>query len=131
MIIKEGTLLKISDNSGAKTAKCIKILGGYKKKSASIGDLIVVTVQKTRNKTNNNKSVKITKKDIFRAVIVKTKFSINKNTQIKFKFKENFIVLIDKQNNPVGTRIVSFVSKKLKKNYKKILSICLKKFLKI
>ena len=128
MIIKEGSLLQISDNSGAKIAKCIKILGGYKKKTAVIGDLIIVSIQKTRDKVNNKKSLKVAKKDIFKAVIVKTKLFINKKSRIKFKFKNNFIVLIDKQNNPVGTRIVSFISKKLKKNYNKVLSISTKKF---
>ena len=130
-MVKQGTILKIADNSGAKTAKCIKILGGYKKKTAKLGDLIVVSIQKLRSKINIKKSLKVKKKDIFKAIIIRTKYVIEKKSRIKFKFKNNYIALIDKQNNPLATRIIGFVTKKLKKNYNKFVSISSKKFLKI
>jgi large subunit ribosomal protein L14 len=129
-MIKQGTIVKIADNSGAKTAKCIKILGGYKKKTGKIGEIIIVSIQKLRDKISFKKS-KIKKKDIFKAIILQTKFVLEKKSKIKFKFKDNYIALLDKQNNPLATRIIGFVTKKLKKKYNKFLTISSKKFLKI
>ena len=125
-MIKVNSFLKVADNSGVKVVKCIKILGGYKKKTAKIGDIIIVTVKEIRDKTLK-KRIKLQRKDIARALIIRTKFFINIKLGIKLKFKSNNVVLIDKNNNPLGTRIFGFVPKFLKKNYYKITTLSLKK----
>lgn len=131
-MIKAGSLVKVIDNSGAKTAKCIKVLGGYKKRVAKTGDTIVVAIQKLRiniQKTYTKKKVsKLQNKDIFKALVIRTKHNIDKIQNIKYNFKDNCIVLMDKQENPVGTRIFGFISKKIKKKFSKFVSLSLKKF---
>lgn len=131
-MIRTGSLLKVIDNSGAKTAKCIKVLGGYKKKSAKIGDVIIVSIQKLRintQKTNFSKKIlKIKNKDIFKALIIRTKKNMYKKQNIKQKFKDNCIALMDKQENPLGTRIFGFISKSIKKRFLKFVCLSLKNF---
>lgn len=120
-MIQQQTLLKVSDNSGAKIARCIKVLGGFKKKTASIGDLIVVSIQKLRNKSK--KTSKVKKGEVYKALIIRTKKLIkNKENTITF-FNDNAITLINKQNNPIATRIIGPVSKKLKIKYIKFITI--------
>ena len=70
-MIQQQTILKVADNSGAKTVKCIKILGGYKKKYAKLGDIIIISVQKLRNKAKLTSKVK--KGGIYKALIIRTK----------------------------------------------------------
>lgn len=131
-MIKVGSLLKVTDNSGAKTAKCIKILGGYKKKVAKNGDIVVVAIQKLRvniQKAHLNKKIlKVQNKDIFKGLILRTKNNIYIKQNIKYKFKSNCIALMDKQENPLGTRIFGFISKRIKKRFPKFVSLSLKKF---
>ena len=121
-MIQHKTYVKIVDNSGAKTALCIRILGGYKKKQAFIGDLILVAIQSLKTKINN---LNIKLKTIFKALVIKTIFFNKKNIGIKFKFKNNSVILMDNQNNPLFTRINDFVSKKLKIKYYKLITISL------
>jgi large subunit ribosomal protein L14 len=134
-MIQSGSLVKVVDNSGAKTAKCIKVLGGYKKRVAKTGDLIVVAIQTLRisnQKAYTKKKVlKLQSKDIFKALVIKTKQNIDKRQNIKYNFKENCIVLMDKQENPIGTRIFGFISKRIKKKYSKFVTLSLKKFVKM
>jgi large subunit ribosomal protein L14 len=131
-MIKINTILKVSDNSGVKTAKCLKILGGYKKKYASVGDLVIVTVKETQTSNLNLKrSLKVKKKDIFKALVIRTKKATNKQSSIKFWFKFNSVILLDKLQNPIGTRIFGFLPKILKLNFKKCISIGSKKLKKI
>jgi large subunit ribosomal protein L14 len=121
-MIQKRTILKVSDNSGAKTARCIQVLGGFKKKNAKIGDIVVVSIQQLRNNIRNNS--KIQKKEVYRALLIKTKKGFTKKNGFKSLFFENSIVLINKQGNPLGTRIVGSVSKALKKKtFQKFLSI--------
>lgn len=131
-MIQSGSLLKVIDNSGAKTAKCLRVLGGYNKKSAKIGDVIVVSIQKLRINTQNTnfskKVLKIKNKDIFKALLIRTKKNMYKKQNIKQKFKDNCIALMDKQENPVGTRIFGFISKKIKKRFLKFVCLSLKNF---
>jgi len=116
-MIQQQTVLKVSDNSGAKTAKCIKVLGGFKRKIAHVGDVIVVSIKELRDNAAVNSKVK--KGDIHRAIIIRTKQKINNNNHILTFFDDNAIVLINKQNNPIATRIVGPISKKIKnKNLK-------------
>jgi large subunit ribosomal protein L14 len=121
-MIQQNTILKVSDNSGAKTVRCIKILGGFKKKIAKLGDLIVVSVQQVRNNAKSN--IKVRKKEVYQALVILTKVGYTKKTGFKDSFFENSVILINKQGNPVGTRIIGPLSRTLKKkNYQKILSI--------
>jgi len=121
-MIQQQTILKVSDNSGAKTVKCIKVLGGFKKKYAKLGDTIVVSVQKLRNKLK--KTSKVKKKEIYRALIVKTKTCYRKKDGFSLILNENSVALINKQGNPVGTRILGPLPKKLKKKkFQKFISI--------
>jgi large subunit ribosomal protein L14 len=121
-MIQQQTILKVSDNSGAKTVRCIKVLGGFKKKFASLGDIIVVSVQKLRNKLK--KISKVKKKEIYKALIIRTKVSSKKKNGFYIKFQENSVALINKQGNPVGTRIIGPIPKILKKKqFQKFVSI--------
>jgi large subunit ribosomal protein L14 len=121
-MIQQQTILKVSDNSGAKTVRCIKVLGGFKKKFASLGDIIVVSVQKLRNKLKTISKVK--KKEIYKALIIRTKVFSKKKNGFYIKFQENSVALINKQGNPVGTRIIGPIPKILKKKqFQKFVSI--------
>lgn len=121
-MIQQQSILKVSDNSGAKTVKCIKILGGFKKKYANLGDIIVVAVQNLRNKSK--KTTKVKKKEIYRALIVKTKVKLKKKNGHSTSFIENSVVLLKSLDKPVGTRIIGPISKTLKtKKFQKILSM--------
>ena len=117
-MIQQETILQIADNSGAKTVKCIKILGGYKKKYAEVGDIIVTSVQELRNKSKSTSKVK--KGEIYKALITRTKKKIRKKDgtflYINRKTKnENAAVLINKKGNPLATRLLEPVPYKLKK----------------
>ena len=117
MILQE-SLLQVADNSGAKTVKCIKVLGGYKKKSAKLGEIIVTSVQELRNKSKATSKVK--KGEIYKAFIIRTKKTLKKKDgSITFSSKRarknNAVVLINKKGNPIGTRITEPLPFKLKK----------------
>jgi len=112
-MIQQQTVLKVADNSGAKIVKCIKVLGGFKKRYAYLGDLIVVSVQKLRNKFK--KTSKVSKGEVFRALVVQTKDQCKRKDGSTFILDENAVVLINKLGNPVGSRILEPVSKMFKK----------------
>ena len=121
-MIQQQTILKVADNSGAKTVKCIKVLGGFKKNKANLGDIIIVSVQKLRNKSKTTSKVK--KKEIARALIIGLRATYQIKNGFKILQKENLVVLLNKQGNPVGTRILKPVPKFLrKKHFQKIASI--------
>lgn len=117
-MIQQETILQVADNSGAKTVKCIKILGGYKKKYAKLGDIIVVSVQELRNKSKLTSKVK--KGEIYKALVLRTRKIIRKKDgTILFYSKKtknsNAVTLINKKGNPVATRITEPVPFRLKK----------------
>ena len=121
-MIQQRTVLKVSDNSGAKTVRCLKVLGGFKKKYAKLGDIIVISIQQLRNKSK--KTSKVKKKEIYKALIIRTKTKYRKKTGYEKFFKENTVVLLNKQGNPVGTRIIGPIPRSLKKkNLQKFISI--------
>ena len=126
-MIQQETILKVADNSGAKTVKCIKVLGGYKKKIANLGDIIVVSVQELRNKAKLTSKVK--KGEIYKGLVIRTKKKINKKDGTKISYDKqtkykNAVVLINRKGNPVATRITETVPFKLKKKqFLKILSL--------
>lgn len=122
-MIQQQTILKVSDNSGAKTVKCIKVLGGFKKKYAKIGYTIVVSVQKLRKKSKKNSKVK--KGEVYKALVIRTKVhSKRKKDGTISYFNDNAVALLNKQGNPIATRIVGPIPKLLKnKKFEKFISI--------
>lgn len=112
-MIQQETILKVADNSGAKTVKCIKVLGGFKRRYASLGDIVVVSVQQLRNKSKSTS--KVLKGGVFRALVVRTKKRYKKRDGSLFLLEENAVALINKQGNPIGTRILGPIPKVLKK----------------
>jgi len=88
-MIQQQTILKVADNSGAKTVKCIKVLGGFKRKVAFLGDLIIVSIQHLRNKSRNMS--KVTKGEVYKAIIVQKKKKISKNDGSFYFFFENAV----------------------------------------
>ena len=112
-MIQPQTILKVADNSGAKTVKCIKVLGGFKKRYASLGDMIVVSVQQLRNKSK--KTSKVLKGGVFRALVIRTKIQCTKRDGSSFTLNENAVTLVNKQGNPIGTRILGPIPRILKK----------------
>jgi large subunit ribosomal protein L14 len=112
-MIQQQTILKVADNSGAKTVKCVKVLGGFKKRYARLGDIIVVSVQQLRNKSK--KTSKVLKGGVFRALVIRTKISYRKRDGSSFLLSENSVTLLNKQGNPIGTRILGPIPKTLKK----------------
>lgn len=112
-MIQQKTILKVIDNSGAKTVQCIKVLGGFKKRYANLGDVIVISIRQLRNRSK--KTSKVLKGQVYRALVVRTKTSKFKKSGSYITFQENCVVLINKQGNPIGTRVVGPIPKILKK----------------
>jgi len=117
-MIQTQTRLKVADNSGAKILSCIKVLGGSKRRYASVGDVIVVSVKEAIPNS------KVKKGDVVRAVIVRTAKEICRPDGSYIKFDDNSAVLINQQREPVGTRIFGPVARELRaKNFMKIISL--------
>jgi large subunit ribosomal protein L14 len=107
-VIQMQTVLTAADNSGAKKLMCIKVLGGSKRKYASVGDIIVVSVKEALPNS------KVKKGDVKRAVIVRTKKELRRADGSYIKFDVNSAVLINEANEPVGTRIFGPVARELR-----------------
>ena len=117
-MIQQETFLKVADNTGAKEIKCIRVLGGSKRKYGNIGDVIVASVRKTQP----GSAVK--KGEVVRAVIVRTAKGVRRADGTYVRFDENAAVLIKDDKNPRGTRIFGPVARELRdKDYMKILSL--------
>ncbi|TNF28868.1 MAG: 50S ribosomal protein L14 [Deltaproteobacteria bacterium] len=117
-MIQMQTILAAADNSGAKRLQCIKVLGGSKRKYASIGDVIVVSVKEAMPKA------KVKKKDVMKAVIVRTKKEVTRPDGSRIRFDENAAVLINAAGEPIGTRIFGPVARELRaRRYMKIVSL--------
>jgi large subunit ribosomal protein L14 len=117
-MVQAQTQLNVADNSGARQLKCIKVLGDSKRRYASIGDLISCSV-KTAIPGGNVK-----KGDVVNAVVVRTKKEIRREDGSYIRFDENAAVVINKENEPVGTRIFGPVARELReKNYMRIVSL--------
>jgi len=110
--------LEVADNSGARRVMCIKVLGGSHRRFASVGDIIVVSVKEAIPKG------RVKKGDVHKAVIVRTAKSINRPDGSTIKFDTNAAVLINKNNEPIGTRIFGPVVRELRaKKFMKIVSL--------
>lgn len=117
-MIQMQSILNVADNSGAKKVYCVKVLGGSKKKIAKIGELIIVSVRESLP------NAKVKKGDVQRAVIVRTVKEIARPDGSFIRFDDNAAVLIDKNNEPVGTRIFGPVARELRaKKFMKIVSL--------
>ena len=117
-MIQVQTELNVADNTGARIAECIKVLGGSKRRYASVGDIIVVTVKEAIP------DGKVKKGTVHKAIVVRTKFSIHRNDGSKVKFDNNAAVLIDEKGEPIGTRIFGPVTRELRlKGQTKIISL--------
>ncbi len=111
------TKLDVADNSGAKTVKCVKVLGGSFRTIANTGDIIVVSIQDAIPKG------KVKKGDVHRAVIVRTRKELKRKDGSFIKFNKNAVVLIDKQGEPIGTRVFGPVPRELRSHFMRIISL--------
>ena len=117
-MIQMQTNLEVADNSGARKVQCIKVLGGSKRRTASLGDIIVVTVKEVIPRG------RVKKGEIHRAVIVRTAKGVKRPDGSVIRFDHNAAVLIDSQGEPVGTRIFGPVTRELRaKRFMKIVSL--------
>ncbi len=117
-MIQQETFLKVADNTGAKEIKCIRVLGGSKRKFGNIGDVIVASVRKAAPGGT------VKKGEVVRAVIVRTAKGVRRADGTYVRFDENAAVLIKDDKNPRGTRIFGPVARELRdKEYMKILSL--------
>jgi large subunit ribosomal protein L14 len=110
--------LEVADNSGAKIVKCVKVLGGSKRMTARLGDIIVVAVQQALP------GGKMKKGEVKKAVIVRTVYPIRREDGSYIRFDNNSVVMLNNNNEPVGTRIFGPVARELRnKNFTKICSL--------
>ena len=117
-MIQVQTEMLVADNTGAKRIECIKVLGGSKRRYASIGDTIVVAVKEAIPKG------KVKKGSVHKAVVVRVKYGIHREDGSKVKFDNNAVVLVDDKGEPVGTRIFGPVTRELRnKGQMKIISL--------
>ncbi|MEY2983322.1 MAG: 50S ribosomal protein L14 [Planctomycetota bacterium] len=117
-MIQEQTMLDVADNSGAKLAQCIKVLGGSRRRYASVGDVIIASVKKAMP----NGEVK--SGQVVRGVVVRTAKAVRRPDGSYIRFDKNALVVIDKDNNPKGTRIFGAVARELRdRNFMKIVSL--------
>ena len=117
-MIQMQSKLFVADNSGARKIQCIKVLGGSKRRSASIGDIIVVSIKDAIPRA------KVKKGDVYKAVIVRTSKDFNRSDGTSIRFDKNAAVLLDKQEEPIATRIFGPVTRELRsKKFMKIISL--------
>ena len=117
-MVQTQTVLSVADNSGARKVMCIKVLGGSKRRYATIGDIIVVAVKEAIP------NAKVKKGDVSKAVIVRTAREVSRSDGSYIRFDDNSAVLIDNQNEPIGTRIFGPVARELRaKRFLKIISL--------
>jgi large subunit ribosomal protein L14 len=117
-MIQTTTVLDVADNSGAKKIACIKVLGGTKRRYATIGDVIVVSVKEAVV------NAKVKKGEVGRAVIVRTRKEIKRPDGSYIKFDSNSAVMVTKENEPIGTRIFGPVARELRaRKFMKIISL--------
>jgi large subunit ribosomal protein L14 len=117
-MIQMQTVLNVADNSGAKKVACIKVLGGSKRRFASLGDVIVIAVKEAIPNS------KVKKGDVMKAVVVRTVKEVRRPDGSYLKFDDNSAVLISNQMEPIGTRIFGPVARELRaKQFMKIISL--------
>jgi large subunit ribosomal protein L14 len=117
-MIQETTVLDVADNTGAKRAMCIKVLGGSKRRYASVGDVVVAVVKKALP------TGEVKEHEVVQGVVVRTKKAVRRADGSYIRFDRNALVVIDKDGNPRGTRIFGAVARELRdRNFMKIVSL--------
>jgi large subunit ribosomal protein L14 len=117
-MIQMQTMLDVADNTGAKVARCIKVLGGTSRRTAGLGDIIVVSIQKALPGAG------VKAGDVVKGVIVRVRYGARRNDGSYVRFDKNAIVLIDAEGNPKGTRIFGAVARELRdRKFMKIISL--------
>lgn len=117
-MIQERSILKVADNSGAKTVRCFRILGGTRHRYANTGDIVVASVQAAEPRKN------VKKKDVVRVLVVRTKHALRRRDGSYVRFDENAVVLIDAKKEPIATRIFGPLPRELKeKGYEKLMTM--------
>ena len=117
-MIQPQTYLRVADNTGARELMCIRVLSGGKQRAATVGDIIIAVV---KDATPN---MPVKKSDIVRAVIVRTRKNVRRSNGTSIRFDENAAVIINKDNNPRGTRVFGPVARELRDgNFTKIISL--------
>ncbi|MFT4839970.1 MAG: large subunit ribosomal protein L14 [Planctomycetota bacterium] len=117
-MIQEMSMLDVADNTGAKRAMCLKVLGGSKRRFASVGDVIVAVIKKALP------AGEVKEHEVIKGVIVRTAYAVRRKDGSYIKFDRNALVVIDKDNNPRGTRIFGAVARELRdRNFMKIVSL--------
>lgn len=118
-MIQMQTELGVADNSGAKRVECIKVLGGSKRRYASVGDIIRVSIKEAMPRG------KVKKGQVALAVVVRTRKGVRRNDGSLIRFDSNAVVLVNAQNQPVGTRIFGPVARELRARFMKIVSLAM------
>ena len=116
-MIQMQTVLDIADNSGARRVMCIKVLGGSHRRYARIGDIIKVSIKEAIPRS------KVKKGDVMNAVVVRTSKGVRRPDGSEIRFDNNAAVLLNNQNEPIGTRIFGPVTRELRKKFMKIISL--------
>ncbi len=116
-MIQQETNLEVADNSGARLVQCIKVLGGSKRRYAGVGDIIVVSIKEAIPRG------RVKKGDVHKAVVVRTKKAVRRADGTEIRFDTNAAVLINKDNEPIGTRIFGPVVRELRDGFMKIISL--------
>ncbi len=117
-MIQERSILKVADNSGAKTVRCFRILGGTRRRYARIGDILVASVQSAEPR----KQVK--KKDIVKALVVRTRETTRRKDGSYVRFDENAVVLVDAKKEPIATRVFGPIPKEIReRGYEKLVTL--------
>ena len=117
-MIQTETFLEVADNSGARRVQCIKVLGGSRRKYASVGDIIVVSIKEAIPRG------RVKKGDVLQAIVVRTSSAIKRKDGSVIRFDKNAAVIVNKSSEPIGTRIFGPVPRELRaKNHMKIISL--------
>ena len=117
-MIQQESRLRVADNSGARKIACIRVLGGTRRRYASIGDIIVVSVKEALP------GARVKKKQLHKAVIVRTRKEIGRSDGSYIRFDDNSVVLVDNNREPIGTRIFGPVARELRaRRFMKIISL--------
>lgn len=118
-MIQTESIVNIADNSGARKAMCIKVLGGSKRRYAHIGDVIKVSIKEAIPRG------KVKKGDVMYAVVVRTRKGVRRDDGSLIRFDSNAVVLLNAQKQPIGTRIFGPVTRELRARFMKIVSLAL------
>lgn len=118
-MIQTQSIVDVADNSGARRVMCIKVLGGSKRRYAGVGDVIKVSIKEAIPRG------KVKKGDVMKAVVVRTRKGVRRNDGSLVRFDNNAVVLLNAQNQPIGTRIFGPVTRELRAKFMKIISLAL------